>query len=56
MESRMTMSWNQMRSQWSRMRALVKMKCESLYRALNEDWLAKLRLKDHYAERQPRLS
>jgi hypothetical protein len=32
-----------------RLRSLV----ETLYRALSGEWLAKLRLKDHYAERRP---
>jgi hypothetical protein len=45
------MIWNQLGSQWLRITALVKSKRESLYRSLKEDWLAKLRLKDHYAEK-----
>jgi hypothetical protein len=47
------MNWNQITSQWLRMRELVKSTGADLYRALKEDWLAKLRLKDHYAERRP---
>jgi hypothetical protein len=46
------MNWNQVRGQWLRMRDLVKSTGESLYCALKADWLAKLRLKDHYAERR----
>ena len=48
-----TMIWNQIGSQWLRMRELVKSKRESLYRAVKDDWLAKLRLKDRYAEKRP---
>ena len=47
------MIWNQIRSQWLRMRELVKSKGKNLYCALKEDWIAKLRLKSHYAERRP---
>jgi hypothetical protein len=47
------MIWNQIRSRSLRMRELVKSKGQNLYRALKEDWLAKIRLKDHYAERRP---
>jgi hypothetical protein len=54
LERRIAMISNRIRSQWVRMNELVKSKGENLYRALKEDWLAKLRLKDHYSERRPR--
>ena len=47
------MNWNQMKSQWPRVRAQLKSQVERLYGALKDDWLAKLRLRDHYAERRP---
>jgi hypothetical protein len=48
------MKWNRIKSLWPRTRGQLKSTWESFYGALNVEWLAKLRLKDHYAEKRPR--
>jgi hypothetical protein len=47
------MKWNPIDKKWHRVRTALRSMVESLYRALSWEWLAKLRLKDHYAERKP---
>ena len=51
MESRMTMNWNLIERPWHRVRVGLKSTVETVYGALSLAWLAKLRLKDHYAEK-----
>jgi hypothetical protein len=44
----MIMKLNPIDTLWLRAMAQLKAACKWAYRALSEDWLAKLRLKDHY--------
>jgi hypothetical protein len=46
------MDWNPIARRWHRVIARFKSACDLLYRALAQDWLAKITLKDHYAERR----
>jgi len=39
---------------WHRLTGGIQSTYGRLYRALAMDWLAKIQLKDHYAERRPR--
>jgi len=51
MESRMAVNWNLIGRPWHRVRVGLKSTYETVYGALSLDWLAKLGLKDHYAEK-----
>jgi hypothetical protein len=46
------MNWNPIDKPWHRLIAGLNSKYETFCRALAWDWLAKLRLKDHYAEKR----
>jgi hypothetical protein len=45
------MNWNRIERPWHRVRVGLKSTYEAVYGALSLDWLAKLRLRDHYAEK-----
>jgi len=44
---------NPIDTKWHRVRTRLRSMVETLYRALSGEWLAKLRLKNHYAEKRP---
>jgi hypothetical protein len=50
------MNWNPIDKKWHRVRTRLRSMVEAMYRALSGEWLAQLRLKDHYAEKRRRSS
>jgi len=52
-EGRVIMNWNPIDKKWHPVRTRLRSMVETLYRFLSGEWLATLRLKDHYAEKRP---
>ena len=46
------MNWSPIAMWWNRITGGIRSICGRQYHALAADWLAKIRLKDHYAERR----
>jgi hypothetical protein len=47
------MNWSPIARTWHRVADGLKLAPGRLYRALGTDWLAKMSLRNHYAERRP---
>jgi len=45
---------NQIETRWLELAKRLKSTCAKLYGAVNGEWLAKLRLKDHYPSKRSR--